>query len=165
MTSSACLSTTYKTAARCNERPPLTVNEKIAFECLKQIAAEGRCATQAELCAAVGVGYQQGTMPAMLQRMERKGYITRTVFQRGMIVCLTDLGICTAPPKDQSPHWRDRPKADPVPTPAIHLVRNLPIAAQLEQDARAEGKTLAEHLMNLIYIGHHGYRAEREEDR
>jgi hypothetical protein len=147
---------------RRNANAPLTVIERIALECLKQIAAEGRQATQPELCAATGVGYQTGALPAILKRLEDKGHIKRQVFQRGMIVCIPALNVCTAPPKDTSPHWRLR--TERVPTPAIQAVREhaKPVAAMIEAEARLRGVPLASFLADLVYIGWHGYQTEKE---
>jgi hypothetical protein len=142
---------------------PLTTIERIAMECLRQIASEGRQATLIELCAATGLNYQTGGVPAILKRLEDKGYIKRTVFQKGMIVCIPSLNICTAPPQDKSPHWRQR--TERVPTPTIQAVRerNKPIASMIEAEARQLGKAPAEFLADLVYIGWSEYQAEKGE--
>lgn len=143
--------------------PPLTAVESIALECLKQIASEGRTATQPELCAATGAGYQTGTVPAILNRLEKKGYITRQVFQRGMIVHIVATGQTTRAPNDQTPHWRLR--TDRVPAPAIQHFRERakPVAAMIEAEARLLGKSLTDFLSDLVYIGWHEYQAEKAE--
>lgn len=155
--------TPFEIARSIKDREPLTTIERFALESIKQIASEGRRATQLELCAATGVGYQTGALPAILQRLERKGYITREHFQRGMKICLVDLGICTAPPSDQSPHWRER--TDPVPSPAIQSIRerSQPLAAMIDAEARRTGKPLNGLLADLVYIGWHQYDQERGE--
>jgi hypothetical protein len=147
---------------RRNVNAPLTVIERIALECLKQIASEGRRATQAELCAATGVNYQTGALPAILRRLEDKGHIKREIYQRGMTICIPSLGVCTAPPQDQSPHWRQR--TDRVPSPTIQPVRERakPVAAMIETEARLLGKSLTDFLADLVYIGWHEYQAEKE---
>lgn len=153
-----------RTAAevRRRENEPLTVIERIALESLKQIAHEGRQATQPELCAATGVGYQTGALPAILKRLEDKGYITRKVYQRGMTVCIPSLNICTLPPKDTSPHWRAR--TDRVPAPAIQALeqRAKPLASMIEAKARSLGKPLHEFLMDCVYVGFHEIQRDAE---
>lgn len=141
---------------------PLTAIENVAYEALKQIANEGRRATQPELCAATGVGYQTGALPAILKRLEEKGHITRQVFQRGMTVCIVETGQCTAAPECTVPHWRsitDRP-----PTPAIHQVRqhDMSIARWIETEARTKGRNMADFLVELVLRGAQDYRADQE---
>ena len=138
--------------------------ESIALECLKQIASEGRQATQPELCAATGVGYQQGTLPAILRRLEDKGYITRTFYQRGMQVHITSTGQSTAAPRCTAPHWRNR--TDRVQSPAIHTVRQRDhsTASLIEMEARRSGKHMSDFLADLVYIGWHAYQAEKEQE-
>jgi hypothetical protein len=159
----AAPSSAFEVRQRANEA--LTVIERIALESLKQIATEGRRATQAELCAATGVNYQTGALPAILRRLEDKGYIKREVFQRGMTICIPSLGICTAPPIDRSPHWRQRTAS--VPTPAIQPIRERakPIASMIETESRLLGKSMTDFLADLVYIGWHEYQAEKDSER
>jgi hypothetical protein len=136
-------------------KPPLTQIESIALESLKQIAMEGRRATQAELCAATGVTYQQGTLPAILGRLETKGYITRKRFQRGFQVWISGTDLATKEPENTAPHWRDRTEG--CPAPAIHQIRQraMPLAQMIETKARALGKPLHEFLIDCVYVGFH----------
>jgi hypothetical protein len=143
---------------------PLTAIESIALECLKQIASEGRQATQPEICAAIGVtNIQSGTVPAVLSRLEQKGYITREYYQRGMMICIRATGQCTIPPANRAPHWRNRVEA--VPTPAIQAIRerSQSVAKWMEEKARREGKSLHEFAMDCAYAGAHAIMAEEEE--
>lgn len=140
---------------------PLTPIERIALECLKQIAGDGRQATQAEILAAIG-SQAVATAPGIVRRLEQKGYITRSQFQRGFQVCIVETGQCTTPPHDTSPHWRLR--TDRPPTPAIQSVRDRskPIAALIEAEGRVLGKHHSDWLADLVYIGWHAYQAEKE---
>lgn len=121
---------------------PLTAIERIALESLRQIATEGREATQAELCAATGVKYQQGTLPAILKRLEDKGYIKREIFHKGMQVHIVPLGISTARPSCTVPHWRDIDR-DSTPTLPRHTItRTLNnLMAYINQVMREENMT------------------------
>lgn len=143
--------------------PPLSVVESIAFETLKQIASEGRRATKAELCAAIGSdNYEGGTAPGVVNRLEQKGYVSTQRFQRGFQVCIVATGQCTALPNDTTPHWRLR--IAQVPTPAIQSFREKakPISVMIEAEARLLGKSLTDFLSDLVYIGWHEYQAEKE---
>jgi hypothetical protein len=143
---------------------PLTTIERIALECIRQIASEGRRATKAEICGAIGSdNYEGGTVSGVIGRLEAKGYINRETFQRGMRLCVVATGQCTAPPRDTSPHWRLR--EENVPTPTIQAVRerNKPIASMIEAEARQLGKAPAEFLADLVYIGWSEYQAEKGE--
>lgn len=142
---------------------PLTATESIALESIKQIVSEGRVATRAEICAAVGSdNLEGGTAPGILRRLEQKGYITREVFQRGMKICLAN-GRCTAEPRDLSPHWRLR--TERVPTPAIQSIRerSKPLSTMIEAESRMSGKHMNDFLADLVYIGWHEYMAEKGE--
>lgn len=107
--------------------------------------------------------YGGGTIPGIMERLQRKGFIERIKYQRGRQVCITATGKCTAPPACTAPHWRLRPKNDPIPTPAIHKVRErAPMAQQIELEARRLGKSMSDFLADLVYIGFHAYQAEQE---
>jgi hypothetical protein len=107
-------------------------------------------------------GYGGGTIPGIMKRLEGKGVIARTVFQRGRQVCILETGKSTAPPNDTSPHWRLRTEA--VQSPAIHIVRqkSQPTSNLIEQEARRLGKHMTDFLADLVYIGWHRYQAEQE---
>lgn len=144
-------------------RPALTAIESIALDRLKQIAAEGQQASQQALAEACNAAHPTGTVPGVLNRLERKGYIIRQYYQRGLQVTITETGQTTAPPPCTAPHWRNR--VDRTPTPAIQAIRQRDIstAMQIENEARALGKSVAEFLADLVYIGWHALMAEREQ--
>lgn len=143
--------------------PPLTTVERIVFERCQEAAAKGQPAPSIEDLSqdigATGVA----TVPGIMKRLEAKGYITRQIFQRGRIVCISQTGQCTLPPNDQTPHWRLR--TDRVPSPTIQGLseRSKPIAAMIEVEARLIGKSLTDFLGDLVYIGWHEYRAEKDD--
>ena len=138
---------------RANE--PLTAIEKHVYELCVVAANEGRELepTDAimERVGATGVA----TIPGVLKRLEAKGYITRTIYQKGRRVCITASGKCTLPPRNTAPHWRQRKET--VPAPAIHHVRERakPLAHMIEAKARSFGKPLHEFLMDCVYVGFH----------
>jgi hypothetical protein len=141
---------------------PLTAIEKRVLEICVQAAEEGRELDSIEdMRQAIGaVSYS--TVPGVMKRLEAKGYIERTIFQKGRQVCIPSTGKCTALPANTAPHWRLRPNT--VPSPAIQAVaeRSKPIAAMIEAEARRAGKPMAVLLADLVYIGWHEYLAEQE---
>jgi DNA-binding MarR family transcriptional regulator len=102
------------------------------------------------------------TVPGIMKRLEAKGFISRRIYQRGRVVCITATGQSTAEPSNTSPHWRFR--IDQPQTPTIQAVRekSKPIAAMIEAEARLTGKPIASFLADLVYIGWHEYQAEKE---
>lgn len=103
------------------------------------------------------------TVPGIMKRLEAKGFISRRIYQRGRVVCISATGQCTAEPANTSPHWRFR--IEQPQTPAIQAVRekSKPIAAMIEAESRLTGKPIAQFLADLVYIGWHEYQAEKDE--
>lgn len=154
-----------RAARKRNDRIPLTAIEQRVYDLCAIAAATNQPAPSVEaLTIAIGAS-GPSTVPGIMKRLEVKGWISRTIYQRGRQVCITETGQCTVPPRCLAPHWRTRPATDPVPTPAIHSVRERehPTAMQIEQEARALGKPVAAFLADLVYIGFHAYRAEQEQ--
>jgi hypothetical protein len=142
--------------------PPLSPIEQAVLGVCEKAAAEGRELDSIEDMRMELGALSYSTVPGVMKRLEEKGYITRQIFQRGRLVCITSTGQCTAPPRDQTPHWRVR--TDRVQTPAIQSVRerSKPIAAMIEAEARLLGKSLSDFLGDLVYIGWSEYQAEKE---
>ena len=140
----------------------LTPIERRVLSFCQSAAAEGRQLEPVEtIMKAIGA-QSYSTVPGIMRRLEQKGYITRTVYQRGRTVCIAATGQCTLPPSNLAPHWRFR--TDNVQTPAIQQLRQkMPDAATLiEQEARRLGKHMTDFLGDLVYIGWHAYEAEKE---
>jgi SOS-response transcriptional repressor LexA len=149
-------------AVRHAARNALTPIEQRVLEICDRAAEEGRELDSTEsMTAAIGAT-GVSTIPGILKRLEAKGYIDRTVYQRGRRVCIAATGKCTIPPRNTAPHWRER--TDRVQTPAIQAVRDRakPVAAMIEAEARLLGKSLTDFLGDLVYIGWHEYQAEKE---
>lgn len=146
--------------------PELTVIERIAMECIRQIIAEGRQARREEICAAIGSqNYEGGTVAGILKRLEKKGYITRSFHQRGMQLCDTMTGKCSAPPNNTAPHWRlivNRSR-DSTPTTPRHTINNtMPtLMAYIDRMMREENMTLQTAQITLMARG----MQHREEER
>lgn len=132
---------------------PLSNAERAAFDVCKQFAKEGKRLTQYDICAAVGSeNWNGGTMAGILNRLENNGYIERVFYQRGLQVCIPDIG-CTAAPPNQAIHWRKREQT--LPTPPIQRVRERMQSSwsQIEARAKRKGISVIEHIMDLIHTG------------
>lgn len=138
---------------------PLTLSQRIALECLKQIASEGREATQEEITAGIGSRNESGSSATgVINGLVRKGYIEHVAghpLQRAIWVRIVATNQCTAEPRCKAAHWRYR--TDRVPAPTIQRVSEYakPLAQLIEAKARSLGKPLAEFLIDCVYVGFH----------
>lgn len=141
---------------------PLTPVEQMVLDICKRAAAEGRELDSIEDMRMELGALSYSTIPGIMKRLEAKGYIERTIYQRGRTVCVVETGQCTAPPKCTVPHWRTCP--DRAPSPTIQVVRetNRPIAAQIEAESRILGYSLPDFLAELVKRGWHEYLADKE---
>lgn len=142
----------------------LSAIEAQVLDICTRAAEEGRPLEPTEIIMEQIGANGVATVPGVLKRLEAKGLITRNVYQRGRQVCIVATGECTAPPNDTSPHWRLRDRSNDPPAPAIQQLRqrDMSLAMQIEQEARRSGKSMAEFLADLVYIGWHAYQAERD---
>lgn len=147
-----------------NAFAPLTAIERRALEICEQAAEEGRELDSIEDMRMALGALSYSTVPGIMKRLEIKGYITRTIYQRGRKVCILATGQCTLTPKNTAPHWRVR--TDRTPTPTIQSIheRAKPVATMIEAEARLLGKSLTDFLGDLVYIGWHEYQAEKERE-
>lgn len=147
------------------ERVPLTPIEKRIYDACLEAAVGNLPAPSVETLTVMIGASAPSTVPGIMGRLEAKGYITRNIYQRGRQVCIVDRGICTLAPANTAPHWRLRPRTESPPTPAIQQLRQREqsLTAMIEQEARSRGVPFATMLEDLVYIGWHGYRAEKEE--
>lgn len=137
-----------------SDSPLLSPVEKTALALCAERARRQQPITQLDLTIAVGSGNWTGSTAAgILNRLERKGYIERTYYQRGVQVCIVETGECTAPPTNQATHWRDRD--EPVQTPPIHELRKYKPHATtiIEREAAASGKAMHDFLQDLVFNG------------
>lgn len=147
-------------------RVPLSTIESIALECLKQIAMEGREATQDELTAGIGSMNECGsTASAVVNRLVSKGYVEHVMghpLQRGLWVKIVATGQVTAEPRNKALHWRYR--TERCPAPAIHRIteRNKLLSHMIENKAREHGRSLAQFLEDCVYVGFNEICREEE---
>lgn len=143
-------------------REALTPIELRVLDICDRAAREGRELDSIEDMRMALGALSYSTVPGIMKRLEAKGYISRTVYQRGRQVCITATGKCTAAPNNLAPHWRFRTDNAPVPAIQAFRERAKPIAAMIETEARLMGKSLTDFLGDLVYIGWHEYHAEKE---
>lgn len=139
--------------------------ERTALEFIRAKATANEPVTRADIAIAIGSqNLWGGTAPGVLNRLEKKGYITRTFYQRGLQVCDVMTGQCTAPPASRATHWRHREER--IATMPGHEVkrRNLPAGLLIEQEARMAGKSLQDFQMELILNGLELWLEKREND-
>lgn len=148
-----------------DSRKPLSPVEQTALRFCEQRARENKPVTRAEIAIAIGSqNLWGGTAPGVLNRLEEKGYITRTFYQRGVQVCIAETGECTAPPACRATHWRNRDQD--VQTPPLHRLRERrPSATRIiEQEASRSGKSMIDFLEDLVFNGLELYLEMREND-
>jgi hypothetical protein len=140
-------------------REPLSLSERIALECLKQIALEARVANRDEIQAGIGSRNECGsTATGIINRLVDKGYVEHVMgvpIQRGLWLRIVETGQQTSEPRCTAPHWRYR--KDAVPSPTIQRVaeHGKPLADMIEAKAKSLGKSLADFLMDCVYVGFH----------
>jgi hypothetical protein len=144
---------------------PLTPIEQRVYDICVAAADAGRPLdsgeAMTEMIGAAGVS----TVPGILKRLERKGWITRSVFQRGRQVCITATGRCTVPPRDQTPHWRtvyDKSR-DSTPTQPRHTIaQTMPtLMTYLDKMMSEENMTFATAQIALMARGMQHRESER----
>jgi hypothetical protein len=146
---------------RRNAAEPLTPVERTALEWCRHAAENGEPVTRADICRAIGSdNHEGGTGPGVLNRLERKGYIKRTFYQRGVQVCITATGQCTATPMSTATHWRHRD----VPTPTIQAVRERSMtgAAMIEMIAKQTGAQFQDVLAELVHEALEARKAQHD---
>lgn len=132
------------------------------FDRLAEAAQLGEiCPTADDLAEVSGVGSVSTTV-ALMHSLEDEGRIEVARFQKSRQVTITATGQTTAEPENKSPHWRERAESLPAPTIQDLRQRAPSVAAEIEHDARTRGVALQQHLVDLVYIGHREYRAEKE---
>ncbi len=133
---------------------PLTAVEQSAFDLCRQRASQAQCITQLDISLAIGSHNSTGsTASGVLNRLEAKGHITRTFYQRGVQVCIVETGECTLAPPCTSAHWRKRPQGIQTPPIAAVRQRNPPLSEIIESEARKGNVPIHEFLMDLVYNG------------
>jgi predicted MarR family transcription regulator len=139
--------------------------ERTALEFIRKRAAENKPVTRADIAIAIGSqNLWGGTAPGVLNRLEAKGHITRTYYQRGLQVCDVKTGKCTAAPASRATHWRQR--TEDVQTPPLHALRQRrpALTRVIEQEASKLNIALPDFLMDLVANGIELWLEKRENE-
>jgi DNA-binding MarR family transcriptional regulator len=107
-----------------------------------------RANTVDEMCAHLGCS-DGGTMTAIEQRMERKGWIVVERFQRWRRVTIVATGKKTKQAPNPVPHWRHRPEHQMEPVALLRLHHPEAFQEMLIQ-ARRERRSLAAYLADFL---------------
>lgn len=127
--------------------------EQAALDHCVEMAEQGQRITQMSIMQAIGSqNTTGGTSAGVLNRLENKGHIKRTFYQRGVQVCIVATGKCTAVPPNTALHHTLREK---VPTPTIQAVRQRDIsdAEMVERIAKQSGMPIQEVLALAVHDG------------
>jgi SOS-response transcriptional repressor LexA len=137
--------------------PELTPIERSIYEMCVAAACENRPLDSTETMAEAIGANSYSTVPGILKRLEKKGWITRSIFQKGRQVCITATGRCTIPPRDQTPHWRliYAKSKDSTPTLPRHTVADtIPgLMAYIDKMMREENLTFQTAQIALMSMG------------
>ena len=133
----------------------LSRHEEIILDALTGAAAQGIvCPKNEDLMELINAS-STSTVPQIIERLIDKGLLSREVYQRSRQICIIETGKCTAAPNSRQPHWRDRPRAQRLPTPAPHSIRTIQpdVGEAIMQWARARGVPYSEALADLVFVG------------
>lgn len=145
------------TARWFDARPPTRYDRDEAkeaiFKRLDQAAASGEiCPTADELQEVSGVESVSTTV-ALMHLLEREGRIEVRRFQKSRAVTIVATGQSTAEPTNQTPHWRERPKDIPTPSPSAVAARNPNVAELIFAAAKRKGLSAQDYLIELVWLG------------
>lgn len=88
--------------------PPIELNLLAICE---RSAAQGReLPCNKQIVEELGAG-GPSTIATALKRLEGRGLVRRTIFQRGRVIQIVATGEITAQPRCTQPHWRERRRA------------------------------------------------------
>jgi len=130
-----------------------TEAKEAIFDRLNLAAERGEiCPIADELQEIAGV-QSVSTTVALMHSLEEDKRITVERYQRSRVVTITGTGKSTATPNDMTPHWRSIPRD--VPTPQQEAIREKrpDVARDIFLEARRLGKSPAEFLVDLVFIG------------
>ncbi len=134
-----------------DDRKPTQQELRLIELCRDAADRQDFAPTTDDLAHALGCS-NGGTISEMFSRLHEMGEIELRSFQRGRQICFPD-GICTARPLNTAPHWRDRPRDIPTPSAELIRAREPSISAQIFRQASNLGKSSAEYLADLVFIG------------
>lgn len=139
-------------AMRCGAPDP-RVNERLIYRALVKAANAGKpCPTADDLQELIGC-HSNSTPSEVMRRLEKRGLIKREIYQRGRRVTIVATGKMTRACVNTAPHWRDRPRDVPRPSPTTIQQRKPDTAAEIFREAQRRGKAPQDFLADLVWIG------------
>jgi hypothetical protein len=143
-------------------RDDLTTNELIVLGMIERAANSGK---RAPTCAEImDVLYcnSDSTPPFTVRSLERKGLIKVKRYQRERQITMVATGMKTAPARNKSKHWRDRPKPKNVPTVPIRTIeaRQPDLATQIARAATERRVSVQDFIADLVWAGWQAHEIE-----
>ncbi len=141
--------------------PALSSTEASILSALTDAAARGlRCPTNEDLADMLGL--RAVSSPVwLMQRLEARGAIRVERFQRERRVTIVATGQATAAVRNPAPHWRDRPRDVPAPSPSQLRERRPDTAGAIMAEARRQHVAPAEFLADLVWRGWRQWQDEQ----
>lgn len=135
------------------DRQGLSETETQLLAILSTAAAAGhRCPTNEDLADALGL--RATSAPVwLMQRLEKSGMIVVERYQRERRVTIVETKQSTAAVRNPAPHWRDRPRDVPTPSPVKLRERRAATADAIYAEARRLNLEPAEFLADLVWAG------------
>ena len=105
----------------------LPLKDRLIYGAINRAAQEGKpCPTADDLVEVSGYSAVSSTVEA-IQRLER--------------------------PLNLAPHWRDRPREIPAPSPVIVKARDVDVSVEIMKWAAGRGVSFSEALADLVFVG------------
>lgn len=131
----------------------LPAKDRLIYGALHRAAVAGQpCPTADDLVELSGYSAVSSTVEA-IQRLERRGLIEVHRFQRSRQIMIVESGQWTARPLNLAPHWRDRPREVPSPSPVVVKARDVDVSVEIMKWAAGRGVSFSEALADLVYVG------------
>lgn len=131
----------------------LPLKDRLIYGAINRAAQEGKpCPTADDLVEVSGYSAVSSTVEA-IQRLERRGLIEVHRFQRSRQIMIVESGQWTARPLNLAPHWRDRPREIPAPSPVIVKARDVDVSVEIMKWAAGRGVSFSEALADLVFVG------------
>lgn len=131
----------------------LPLKDRLIYGELNRAAIAGQpCPTADDLVEVSGYSAVSSTVEA-IQRLERRGLIEVHRFQRSRQIKIVESGQWTARPLNLAPHWRDRPREVPSPSPVIVKARDVDVSVEIMKWASGRGVSFSEALADLVFVG------------
>lgn len=131
----------------------LPIKDRKIYGAIVSAAEAGLPAPMADdLVEVSGYSAVSSTVDAV-RRLEQRGLIEVRRYQRSRQIMIVESGLWTARPLNTAPHWRERPRDIPTPSPVAVKARAPDVSADILKWASSRGVSLSEALADLVYVG------------